>query len=228
MKNFLKNYYSWNSSLWLQNKVLVLHKQKTHEIKWKKLLTRLFTYKCLKMQLKPLLVSKEWTLFVIICKMHTSLWEFKQTHQRGNSGFQTARITLHWCELYESHLSNAKFPEPVSFLCFFINYHLPFVFPCYAREKALYWSHNCFAFASYTKGFFTVSSDFSAASFLPVESSTCHLQCIEVFWFMVVKATNAPSVSLKTEHSLKGAVACWTKHSWKTVRFPWNLIIFDF
>lgn len=68
---------------------------------------------------KPLLVSKEWMLFLIMLEMHTSPWEFKQAHQRGNSGFQTARITLHWWELYASHLSNAKFLEPVSFLlCF--------------------------------------------------------------------------------------------------------------
>lgn len=116
MKNFLKSYYSWNNSLWLQNKASVLHKQKTHEMKWKKLLTRVFTYKCLKLQLKPLLVSKEWMLIIIMLEMHTIPLEFKQVHQRGNSGFQTARIILHWCELYESHLSNAKFLEPVSFL----------------------------------------------------------------------------------------------------------------
>lgn len=47
-KNFLKNSYSWHSSLWLQNKASVLHKQKTHDMKRKKLLTRVFTYKCLK------------------------------------------------------------------------------------------------------------------------------------------------------------------------------------
>lgn len=52
-------------------------------------------------------------------EMHSNPWEFKQVYQRGNSGFHTARITLHWCELHESHLSNAKFLEPVSFLlCF--------------------------------------------------------------------------------------------------------------
>lgn len=137
-------------------------------MKWKTWLMRPFTHKCLKTQLKLLLGSKEWMLFIIMLEMHTSPWEFKQhAHQRGDSGFQTARITLHWCELYESHLSNAKFPEPVSFLsCFFINYHLPFLFPCHAREKPLYWSHKWFAFTSYTKGRFTVSSDFSAASCL--------------------------------------------------------------
>lgn len=119
MKNFLKNYYSWNSSLWLQNKASVLHKQKTHEMEWKKLLTRVFTFKCLKVQPKPLLVSKEWMLITIMLETHTNPWEFKQAYQRGNSGFQTARIILHWCELYESHLSNSKFLEPVSFwLCF--------------------------------------------------------------------------------------------------------------
>lgn len=58
-------------------------------------------------------------LFIIMLEMYISPWEFKQVHQRGNSGFQTARITLHWCELYASHLSNAKFLEPLSFLlCF--------------------------------------------------------------------------------------------------------------
>lgn len=155
-------------------------------MKWKKLLTRLSTYKCLKMQLKPLLVSKEWMLFIIMLEMHTSPREFKQAHQRGDSGFQTARITLHWCELYESHLSNAKFLEPVSFLlCFFINYHLPFLFPCYAREKPLYWSHKCFAFASYTKGYFTVSSDFSTASgLLRAQHVTCSaLRSSNLWWW---------------------------------------------
>lgn len=47
-----------------------------------------------KMQLKLLL--EEWMLFIIMLEMHTSPWEFKQhAHQRGDSGFQTARITLH-------------------------------------------------------------------------------------------------------------------------------------
>lgn len=121
---------------------------------------RQFTHKCLKTQLKLLLGSKEWVLLIIMLEMHTSAWEFKQhAHQRGDSGFQKARITWHWCELYESHLSHAKFPEPVSFLsCFFINYHFLFLFPCHAREKTLYWSHKCFAFSSYTKGCFTLLS----------------------------------------------------------------------
>lgn len=133
---------------------------------------RPLTRKCLKTLLKLLLGSKEWMLFIIMLEMHTSLWEFKQhAHQRGASGFQTARITLHWCELYESHLSTAKFPEPVFFLsCLFINYHLPFLFPRYAREKPLHRGHKCFAFASYTAFFFVLSF---LNSTLSVEISVC-------------------------------------------------------
>lgn len=49
-----------------------------------------------KKQLKLLLGSKEWMLFIIMLEMHTSPWEFKQhAHQRRDSGFQTSRIALH-------------------------------------------------------------------------------------------------------------------------------------
>lgn len=99
-ENLSKNWYSWNTSLWLQNKATVPHKQKTHVVlRWngKNDLMSPFTHKCLKTLPKFLLGSKEWMLFIIMLEMHTSLWEFKQhACQRGNSGFQTAGIALMW------------------------------------------------------------------------------------------------------------------------------------